>query len=175
MKNRTKELCLMALMTAMVMIAIMCLQIPIPAVNGYVHLGDGIIFISVILLGRKNGALAGALGACLADVITGYVLWAPFSLVIKALMAFVCGKIAEKDKKEKLISPVKLLGIAAAICISAGGYYLVGAMFTGSFASAIYSIPLDLLQGGMGLAIYCALAGIFTPYKKAMGIRKPKA
>lgn len=172
--SKTKKMCLMAAMVAMVMVAVMCLQIPIPAVGGYVHPGDGIIFITVIILGTKYGIAAGALGACIADIITGYALWGPFSFVIKAVMALVCGKIAEKDSSSKYISPIKIIGIAAGICVSVTGYYLVGAMFVGSFQAALPSIPSDFIQGGIGMAVYCAFSTALMSHKKVLGIKKQK-
>ena len=172
-KSKTKELCVAAVMAAFVMVVTMCLQIPVPAVGGYVHPGDGIIFLAVIILGTKYGVWAGAIGACLADIVTGYAIWGPFSFIIKGVMALVCGKIAQKDKSAGFVTPVKIFGILAAVFISAAGYYLVGAMFVGSFSAALISIPSDLLQGGIGLAVYLALGSAFLSGQKALGIKKP--
>lgn len=172
-KSKTKELCLAAVMAALVVVVTMCLQIPVPAVGGYVHPGDGIIFLAVIILGTKYGIWAGAMGACLADILTGYAVWAPFSFIIKGVMAAVCGKIVEGDKSSSFVTPVKIFGILAAVFLSAAGYYPVGAMFVGSFSAALLSIPSDLLQGGIGLAVYLALVSAFSAGQKALGIKKP--
>ena len=50
------------------------------------------IFLSVLLLGKKGGALAAGLGSALADVLGGYAAYAPWTLLIKALMAIIMGR-----------------------------------------------------------------------------------
>ena len=41
-----RALCLKGVFTALVMAATMVIQIPIPATNGYIHLGDSMILIA---------------------------------------------------------------------------------------------------------------------------------
>ena len=171
-RTKTRDLCIAAAMAAVVMVVTMSLQIPIPAVGGYVHLGDGIIFLTVILLGKKYGIWSGAIGACLADLITGFALWSPFSFVIKGVMALVCGKIAETDKSKTYITPLKIFAVFVGILISAGGYYVVGAMLVGSFRAALPSIPSDLIQGVLGMAVYLVIGGIMMSHRKALGIKR---
>ena len=57
--------------------------------QGYVHLGDTMVFLGVLMLGKRRGAAAAGLGSALADVLGGFAFWAPWTLVIKSLMAFV--------------------------------------------------------------------------------------
>jgi NAD(P)-dependent dehydrogenase (short-subunit alcohol dehydrogenase family) len=45
------------------------------------------------VLGYKYGAAAGAFGAMLGDIIGGFAMWAPWTLVIKGVMAFIMGAI----------------------------------------------------------------------------------
>jgi uncharacterized membrane protein len=98
MKQSTnvEKLILTGLMTALVTVTTIVIPIPVPFTNGYVHPGDGMIFMSVLLLGRRRAAFAAGVGSALADVILGYLIWAPFTLVIKSIMAFVAGLIIEK-------------------------------------------------------------------------------
>ena len=51
MNNKTKLLVLNGLMIALVCIATMVIQIPIPMTDGYVNIGDSIIFVTSILFG----------------------------------------------------------------------------------------------------------------------------
>ena len=66
----------MIVMTAMMMGLIMVMtyipKVPVPATQGYVHLGDCMIFFGVLLLGWKYGAVAAGLGSALADVLGSY-------------------------------------------------------------------------------------------------------
>jgi uncharacterized membrane protein len=94
-----EQLILTGLLTALITAVTIVIAIPIPFTNGYVHPGDSMIFMAVLILGRRRGALAAGLGSALADVILGYFIWAPFTLVIKGGMAFLAGFIIEKCAK----------------------------------------------------------------------------
>lgn len=95
MKNMTVT----ALMAALVFIGTYYLKVPVPAMSGYIHLGDSMIFLTVCILGKKEGAVAGAIGAALADIVGGYAIWAPFTFVIKAGMALIMGVLADRSQK----------------------------------------------------------------------------
>lgn len=51
----TKKLCAMGLLVALTCIATMIIQIPIPATQGYVNIGDSIVLISAIFFGPQVG------------------------------------------------------------------------------------------------------------------------
>ena len=59
-KLSTKELVLMGLMIALVWLAGSVIRIP--SVGGFVHVGDCMVFLSVVVLGKKKGAVVSALG-----------------------------------------------------------------------------------------------------------------
>ena len=69
---RTNKLVFTALMTCLVLLGTILFRIPIPMTQGYVHLGDAMIYIGVLLLGKKYGAVAAALGSSLGDVLGGF-------------------------------------------------------------------------------------------------------
>ena len=62
--EKTNKLVLTALMVCLVLLATYIIKIPSPFTQGYVHLGDTMIFLSVLLLGKKGGAAAAGLGSC---------------------------------------------------------------------------------------------------------------
>ena len=45
------------------------------------------------MLGGKRGAVAGGVGAALADIVSGYAVWAVPTLICKAVMALVMGAL----------------------------------------------------------------------------------
>ena len=99
---------------AMTTVATMVIAIPVPFTNGYIHLGDSMIFLSVLLLGWKYGAVAAGLGSALADLFLGYPQWAPWTLVIKAVMAILMGLAIEasmKRKRNMVIASLSTAGI----------------------------------------------------------------
>ena len=75
----------------MIVVATILIIIPVPFGNGYIHLGDAMIFLSVLILGWKYGAVAAGFGSALADLLVGYAIWSPWTLFVKGIMAAVMG------------------------------------------------------------------------------------
>ena len=73
------------LMIAIMTIATLIIRIPNPATQGYINLGDALLFTISLVFGWRIGGLAGGVGSALADVLAGYFLWAPWTLVIKSI------------------------------------------------------------------------------------------
>ncbi|MCR5790680.1 MAG: ECF transporter S component, partial [Lachnospiraceae bacterium] len=100
-----------ALMMALTTIATMILQVPIPAA-GYVNLGDCFVLLCGIFLGPVYGGLAAGLGAGLADLLSGFVIYAPATFIIKGLCAVVMAVLLKRDRREKnMVLPVLFSGI----------------------------------------------------------------
>ena len=97
----TNKIIMTGLMMALVTIATMIFVIPVPFTNGYIHLGDSMIFLSVFILGYKYGAIAAGVGSALADIFVGYANWAPWTLCIKGMMALLMGLAIEKSMNNK--------------------------------------------------------------------------
>lgn len=75
------------LMTALVFVFTFSLKIPSVTQQGYVHAGDAFVLLSGILLGPLVGFISAAMGSALADLIGGYFIFIPATLVIKGLEA----------------------------------------------------------------------------------------
>ena len=140
--KRTNNMVLAALAAAMVTGATM-LSIPVPGFRLYFNLGEGIIYTVAILWGAKHGAVAGGLGAALADLILGYPIWAPLTLLIKGLEGYVVGTLAPKGRIKAMIAGAAVM--ATGYSISAGLLY--------SWAAAPVELITDVVQTGMGIII----------------------
>lgn len=162
--NRTKTLAVTGIFTALVTVATIVLQIPMPSTNGYVNFGDTIIFIAAVLFGPIVGGVAGGLGSALADLITGYAYYAPFTLVIKGLEGLLCGLILKalfKKRADGGITKVfSLVAMITASIIMVAGYYLAGIVLTGSAAASLASVPGNLIQGSV--STLCAYLILFA-------------
>lgn len=143
---QTRELTKTAVMAALVFIAIYVLKIP--ALNGYAHLGDCMILISVLLLGGKKGALAGGIGAALADLLGGYMQWVLPTFLIKAVMALIMGYVIDKWHH----NGNWLLGAVLGGIFQIMGYTAVKIFYYG-FATAMVMTPGLLVQTALGLAL----------------------
>jgi uncharacterized membrane protein len=103
--GKTKKYVLTGLMTALVFILTFIIKIPIPFTSGYIHLGDSMIYISVIVLGPFFGAFASGVGSMFADIAGGYAQYAVPTLIIKSVMALIMGLVLSgKTKKSSIIS-----------------------------------------------------------------------
>lgn len=159
MKNLSaKELCIKGLLIALVAVATMVINVPVAATSGYIHLGDSVILISSIFFGWEYGLIAGGVGSMLADVLGGYAHWAPFTLVIKAIMGLVIGKLANYEgAKGNFFSARNLIAASAGIVWMVFGYLIAGTILKGSFAVALTSVPSNVVQGVGGLVIYLVI------------------
>jgi uncharacterized membrane protein len=83
-KDKTMKIILTGLMMAMIVVATMLIVIPVPfSSGGYIHLGDAMIFLSVLILGWRYGAVAAGVGSMLSDIFLGYAAYAPWTLFVK--------------------------------------------------------------------------------------------
>lgn len=142
--NQTKQLVYAALGIALVFVctAFLNLRLPIAANGGLVHLGNVPLFIIAILYGRRFGALAGGIGMALFDVVGGWFLWAPFTLVIVGLMGYTVGVICEKRRT----LTAYILAMVAACLIKVVGYYGAEGIIYGNWLAPLTSIPGNLVQ-----------------------------
>lgn len=173
--EKTNNLVMTALMICLVMVATLSIRIPSPFTQGYVHLGDTMIFLSVLLLGRNKGALASGLGSALADVLGGYAAYAPWTLIIKAVMSFIMGIFIEaclkKDKHHIMIGSVALveiIGMVIAGIVMMIGYALVDGVLAGNLITGFLGAPFNVAQFTVGLilATLLSMALYKTPARK---------
>lgn len=89
-----RDIAIEGLMIAMVFLGTFYFKIP--TAFGYTHIGDCMIILTTCLLGSKKGAVAGACGAGLADLIGGYTAWVIPTMIFKAAWVVVMGLVAFK-------------------------------------------------------------------------------
>lgn len=153
-ENNMRRMVLTAIMIAVVTVGTIAIRVPTPT-GGYVNLGDGFILVTSYFLGPVAGVLAGALGSAGADLIGGYFTYAPFTFVIKGLIALPVG-LTVKNTGRNLTGKVILAAIISEI-IMIFGYYLTNSFFMGSLKNGIVSIPGDSVQGLFGVLIFAIL------------------
>lgn len=180
--EKTDNLVLTAMMLCLVCLATYALKVPNPFTQGYVHLGDTFIFISVLILGKKNGALASAVGAALADVIGGYAIFAIGTFFAKGLMALVMGALLEAGAKRQaskagenggsaLIlshSPYEILAMVLGGLTEVVIYVFVNAIVYGNMTVGFLSIPGNIGQFACSMVVAVVLvhALLQTPVKR---------
>ena len=108
---KTKKIVLSALLASLVCVATMLIKIPSP-LKGYLNLGDCVVLLSGWVLSPVYGFLTAGIGSALADIFSGYIIYAPATFVIKGLMAlvayFTCRVIS--GKSNNIISRIISVG-----------------------------------------------------------------
>lgn len=142
-KISVTELTICGAFTALVCVLTMFIQIRIiPAEGGMVHLGNVPLFFVAAFFGKRVGAVCGGLGMALSDLLSGWTMWAPATLIIVGLMGWVYGWIV--NKKPTLLK--LLLATAAVLIIKLVGYYIFEAIVTGNWMTAWLSVPGNIMQ-----------------------------
>ena len=159
MKKKTKIIVLAALFAALTCVATMVVKIPSP-LKGYINLGDCMVLLAGWLLPPGFSFLAAGLGSALADVFSGYFVYAPVTFAIKGLMA-VCAYFIYKalaKKTNELVAAITA-GAAAEIIMVAGYYIFEGFMY--GFGASLANIPPNAVQGVAGIVFGAVLLKIF--------------
>jgi uncharacterized membrane protein len=138
-----KRLVYIALMTALITVGTMVIQIPTPYTKGYVNIGDSFIFLSASILGPFAGFISGGVGSALADLLSGYVVWAPWTFVIKGLEGLIAALLWRR-KSTKYFIRIAVFILAAIWMVL--GYYIGGAVMYG-FKAALADVPGNIIQG----------------------------
>ena len=150
MKNKKVQLmCITGVFTALVFVVTAYLHIPTN--NGYIHIGDGLIYLAACVLPWPYAMVVGAGGAFLADCLTGFAVWAPGSVIIKALTVLLFS-----SKKDKVINLRNSLAVLPATIVCVGGYYLYESLIYGNFVSPLAGIPASVTQSVASAIVFIA-------------------
>lgn len=162
-RNSTEKIVMAAMFAALACVATMLIKIPSP-LKGYINIGDCIVLLSGWALSPLYGFLAAAIGSALADVFSGYVIYAPATFIIKgamALIAFYGYKLLNK-KAASVVSQI-ISGTLAEIWMIAGYFIFEGFLY--GFGASAVNIPANGIQGVVGLILSCILIKIFEKNK----------
>lgn len=144
-------------------------RLPIAANGGLIHLGNVPLFIGAVIFGKKTGMLAGGIGMGLFDLLSGWTLWAPFTLVIVGLMGYVVGRMTEKESHQNYFWYVA--SIAAACVIKIVGYYLAEVIIYGNLLAPAASIPGNLVQIAVAAVIVLIVIGPLNKATRKVGLK----
>lgn len=158
--KKTKSLVQVSLMAAIIFLAAYIIHLP--TAGGVIHLGDCMVFVAAALLGRKKGAAASAIGMALFDLLSGYAIWAPFTFVIKGVMAYIAAIILERNTSNIIKNQLVAFIVSSVWMVTA--YYfsqvIIGTLLTGEFINstaaflyALKDVPTNIFQAGAGVII----------------------
>ncbi len=156
-KNNIIKLTFTAVCAAMVFVMTSFLMIPLGSL-GYVHLGDSALLISGAILPFPLAFFV-AFGSVLADIVSGYALWAPITLAVKLLMLLPFALL--KNREMRIVGGRTVVAALIAAAVNVVGYYLGEAFLFSNFVSPLSAVFPNVLQSVSGLVVF-SLVGILA-------------
>ena len=140
---------LIAFLSLFIAFTAIATYIRIPGVHAqYYNLGEAAIYTLALVFGSKVGAVAGAAGSAIVDIIVAPI-WAPFTFIIKGLEGWIVGKVSQKNNFKKNI-----------IAIIIGGHIMIIGYFLSVWL--LYDWPAALMEiaGNYGQAFVGGLIAL---------------
>lgn len=158
--KQIRRLAIGGVMAALVFVMTYLPKVPVPVTGGYVHLGDGMVFLAAMLLGPM-GVAASAVGSALSDLVGGYMTYLVPTFLIKGVMALVAWKLY---KPGKWLQTAIAFIIAEAVMVA--GYFVFEAVLYG-IPAALGAVGPNAIQGAAGVAVGL-LCATLVPRLKAV-------
>lgn len=135
--------------------ALLTAVLHIPVGNGYVHCGDAVIYLAAVMLPLPYAAGAAAVGGALADVLSGYAVYALPTFIIKAMLAAVFSAVGGTQMLEKR----RILAMILCGLVSVTGYWLTAVILYGGWAAQfVETVPGNCMQAIASGIVYAVIA-----------------
>lgn len=163
MKTTTQKIVFASMLAALICVATMIIKIPSP-LKGYINLGDGFVLLAAWILSPAYGFMSTAVGSALADIFSGYLIYAPATFVIKGLMALTAYFIYKKLSKNSYSIIKRIISAILAEILMIGGYFVFEGFLYG-FGASLVNIPANAVQGVAGIIVGVILIKFFEKNK----------
>jgi len=132
--------------TVGVYVATIAVQIYQPSTGGYFNLGESIIYLAALVSTPLVAGLAGGIGASLADISTGYGIFAPGTLVIKFIEGYVAGVLIKRFKKHSIVLSLGSSTVYAILLLFISYHYWAGEIYYGPSSLFGYNVTTPSLN-----------------------------
>ncbi len=164
----------LAIMIAVTTLFTYIVRIPVAPTRGYINFGDVSIFFTAMIFGPVTAFITGGAGTAMADLISGYSQWAPFTFLAHGLQGLAIGLVIKAGRQfasanNDETGPAQRSGLRtpgiltlftaflAGTVVMAGIYFLTGGLMVG-FAAAAVEVPGNILQNVAGVLVGTPLA-----------------
>ena len=169
MKNNVTKLIKAAVFAALACVCTMMISIPLGG-GGYANLGDTIVVTAGFFGGPVFGSLAAAIGSAMADILSGYAIYAPATFIIKGLMALVVSLICKSVSKNGFSWQIIPAALISEVVMVLG--YFVFEIFVYDVSVAIVDIPGNSVQGICGIVFSTILVSVLNANKNVRKLIK---
>ena len=132
--------------------------------GAYIHIGDALVYTAALLLPTPFAIASAVVGAGLADVMLGSVVYLPATIVTKALVV-VLAKFLLKLSKTPLTQDV-LLSLCGVVNIA--GYFVAECIMF-SVGAAASGIMFNVLQALVCAVVFIIISGPARKIYKRVG------
>lgn len=162
--SKTKQLTSCALFAALIFGATLTGAMAPIGGGAYIHIGDAMIYLAVLLLPAPYAVASAAVGAALADFTLGSTIYIIPTIIVKSLVVLAAKglmKLTEKPVMQDIL--ICLSGI-----VTVAGYYaaeivllvISGSSFSAALTSAaVSSIMFNAIQAGASAVIFLIVGG----------------
>lgn len=141
-KTLIKKMTGVAFLAALSYVFTAFLAIPYAGGAGYFNFGDVVDILAALLLGPIEGMCVGILGGTLADLSSGFAVFAPWTMLAKGSMSLVTGllfHILRNKKYLKFIAP--FIGAVFGVLAYVPAYIIIY-----DVSAIAASTPFDCIQ-----------------------------
>ena len=166
-----RNIVLSGVMIALVAVFTLTIRVPFALTRGYFTFCDVGVFLAAFAFGPWIGLIAGGLGGALADVVGGYALYAPLTLIAHGLEGLVAGAIVHgvRGGPRRLGVRRMIAGWAAGSAIMIAVYFLgeaylfqMGVGPAGAEALSV-NLPQVVAGGAVSAPLVFALRKAYPP------------
>ena len=160
-----KKLAFLGVFTCLVFLATYLLKIPHAV--GYTNLGDTIIFACAMLFNPLFSFIAGGLGSSIADLVSGYAIYAGPTFLIKGLEGLLASCIARTLAKTKFNKHFSIIfSVIVGGIIMVAGYFLTNTLLY-DLSAGTAGLLNDLIQMGIN-SVLGYIITVFLSKSKAL-------
>ena len=164
--SKTKNLVLTALSIAIVFVATSVIRVPLAPDGGLVHLGSVALFALSVVFGKWTGAVAGSVGMAMFNLTTEWAAWAPFTFVIRFVMGYIIGSIANMGGCDGSNMKLNLLAVIVAGLWFLPASYVAGAIILSNWVIPVTHIPGNAIQIALMFVLGVPLASLLNRHKR---------
>lgn len=158
--SKTRILVSAALFSALVCVTTAYfLHIPVGN-GGFIHVGDTFIYLAAVLLPTPYAAMSAAIGAGLADILTGSANWALATIIIKPILVLFFTNKSEKIINTRNLSAAVIAGIVGTVL-----YMLAEGIMIGNLFGAFMLSLIGLIQPVGSFIFFVVIGGVFDRLK----------
>lgn len=152
--SEVRYLALGGLMAALIFCATYFIKLPIPWAQGYIHIGDGFVFLAAVMLPTPYAVGAAAIGAGLSDLIGGYPLWIPATVGVRVIAVL----FFDRHSRDPLCRR-NFIALAVAAAVNVAGYWAYESVFVyGNAIGGVAAMPFNFAQSVVGAIIFVLAA-----------------